>query len=294
MDSLNEDNNEIEHKRRMSSWRWEMSPMINDLDDIPIAAYDLIDVDYYRNKGANVMMSRGCVYDCSFCATKTIHGMGVRYKSKQRFYDEINHLVNELKFKTIMIQDDMIGAHKDRFFDMIDVLAQFKNQAKYLFPNGLAVTYTDEEMLDAYCEIGVERFLFSIESGTEYTMRHMVRKGKGVDLNKTKRLINYLRGKNKQVDANFILGFPGETVELMQKTIDYIHTLNLDWAFIFSALPLPGTRIFKDFCDQGIINKDKFDFDGLRHGRRTFDTPEISANNLEKLVYDANIHYNFF
>ncbi len=277
-----------------SSWRWQLSELIEDLDEVPVPAYDLLDISFYTSKGsAYIMSSRGCVYNCSFCATKTVHGMGMRYKSKKGFYKSIEYLVG-LGFKRINIQDDMVGVHKDIFFDMIDVLHEFKGKAKYLFPNGLNIKYNNEKTIDAFLSIGIETLIFSIESGSEYTMQNMVKKGAGVDLIKTKRLFRYIREKNKSAFANFIIGFPYETKDLMNETIDYIMSLDMDWCYINSALPIPGTKMLTDFVEMGVIDEKYFDFDNLRHGKRTFDTPEILAEDLENLVYDANIERNFF
>ena len=218
----------------------------------------------------------------------------MRYKSKDRFYDEIRYLVNDLGFREIDVVDDLVGAHRDRFFDMIDVLSEFKDSVKFDFSNGLHVGLHDEEMIDAYFDLGVRSLKFSVESGTEVSMKKMVKKGKGVDLVKARNLCKYIRTNGGSVELNFILGFPGETVELMEQTIDYIRSIEFDWAYIFCALPLPGTRIWKEFVRGGFIDEDTYDFDALRHGRRTFDTPEISAAKLEQLVYDANIDVNFF
>ena len=52
--------------------------------------------------------------------------------------------------------------------------------------------------------------------------------------------------------------------------------------------------MFNEFVERGIINPNNYDFDGVRLGRRTFDTSEISAEELENLVYDTNIDCNYF
>jgi radical SAM superfamily enzyme YgiQ (UPF0313 family) len=90
------------------------------------------------------------------------------------------------------------------------------------------------------------------------------------------------------------LGFPGETRELMQETVDYIETIDIDWVHFFAALPLPGSELFYQYVELGVVDPNNFDWDMSRYPLRNFDTKEISAKDLAELVYDVNIHTNFF
>ncbi|MBW1712210.1 MAG: cobalamin-dependent protein [Deltaproteobacteria bacterium] len=64
---------------------------IENLDDIPFPAYDLIDYDKYdltystadlgRLRGINIVSSRGCPFNCSFCSNTNIWGHKVRMRS---------------------------------------------------------------------------------------------------------------------------------------------------------------------------------------------------------------------
>ena len=54
---------------------------------------------------------------------------------------------------------------------MIDVLSEFKEDVEYDFSNGLHVGLHDEEMIDAYLDLGVKTLKFSVETGTEFSMK---------------------------------------------------------------------------------------------------------------------------
>lgn len=271
----------------------ELSPMIYDLENLPLPAFDLLDLDYYRKTiGGSLMFSRGCPFQCSFCASHTVHGRKVRFKSFGRIIAEFELLIKTNGFKKIVIEDDLFAADKKKFIAIADKIAKDYGSIKFLLPQGLSVAVLDEEIIDAMIKMGMDQASLAIESGSEYVQKNIIKKN--VSLTKARRILQYFRKKNFYIYTNFILGFPGETKELMQETLKFINSLDVDWVYIFRALPLPGSEIYNQLVEAGIINPDNFDWDGLRLGRRTYDTPEISAAELEEMVYDENIACNFF
>lgn len=279
----------------------EDSEIIQYLDLIGLPAYDLLDMDAYKRtsnklgRGAiSIMNERGCPFNCSFCATGTVHGKMIRNKSNDRIMKDILYLRNDEGFKRIIIQDDLFASKRQKFVELVALICENGLDQGHLFslPNGLSVAVLTEEIVDKICAIGVDFFRVAIESGSQYTQRNII--NKNVNLDKARKIINYIRTKDLPVETNFILGFPGETKELMQETVEYIDTIDVDWVHLFAALPLPGTKLFYQFADLGVIDPATFDWDMSRYPLRNFDTAEISAKELAELVYDVNIHTNFF
>lgn len=271
----------------------ELSPMLEHLDDIPMPAYDLLDIETYRKTiGASIMFTRGCIYQCSFCATRTVHGSRVRYKSPERVLQEFTHLIKDLNFTNIVIEDDLFAAKKKMFLELVDKLQSLTMPIRFSLPQGLSVGILDEEIIDAMIRLGVKEAALAIESGSPYTQKNIIHKN--VSLDKARKILEYFRKKDFLIYVNFILGFPNETRTLMDETIAFMKTLDVDWIYIFHALPLPGSLIYEQFIEMGVVTPGQFDWDGVRLGKRTFDTPEISASDLEALVYDTNIECNFF
>lgn len=271
----------------------EFSPLIMDLDELPFPAYDLLDLDVYRETvGASIMFSRGCCFKCAFCASHTIHGRKVRFKSNKRIYEEFLLLLQKYKFDKIIIEDDLFAANKKNFLEIAKKIIDLDLNVKYYLPQGLSVATLDEEIIDMMIKMKIDEASLAIESGSTYTQKHIIKKN--VDLDKARKLLDYFRSKDFFTYVNFILGFSRETKELMQETVDYIKTIDVDWVYFFHAIPLPGSDMYKDFISRGIIDPEKIDWDGVRLGRREFDTPEISAEDLKNLLYDTNIDCNFF
>ena len=271
----------------------ELSQVIENLDEIPIPAYDLLDIEAYKkNVGGSIMFTRGCPFKCTFCSSHTVHGREVRYKSNKRILSELQGLVKKYNFDKIIIEDDLFAINKQKFLELVDKIIEMNLKIKYFLPQGLSVAILNKEIIDAMIKMGIDEASLAIESGSSYTQKNIIKKN--VDLLKARFIIEYLREKGFRIYVNFILGFPGEKKELMQETIDFIKTIDVDWVFIFNAIPLRGSEMFQEFVEREIINPHNYDFDGVRLGRRTFDTPEISAEELENLVYDTNIDCNYF
>jgi radical SAM superfamily enzyme YgiQ (UPF0313 family) len=273
----------------------KIGSMIEDLDAIPMPAYDLLDIELYRSTktvGASLMVSRGCFFKCAFCAAHTVHGRKVRFKGNDRIIDELKYLVQDCGFSSITIEDDLFAANKEKFLYLADKIKNLKYSVKYYLPQGLSVAMLDKEVIDKMVEIGIDEASVAIESGSKFTQKKIIKKN--VPLQKARRVLGYLRQKDFFLYVNFILGFPGETRELMGESIEYMKELDTDWVFIFHAIPLPGSEIYDVLVANGQINPDTFDWDSVRLGKRSFDTPEITAEELETLVYDTNIEVNFF
>jgi anaerobic magnesium-protoporphyrin IX monomethyl ester cyclase len=278
----------------------QMSPMLQDLDLLPIPAYDLLDMELYISKDkVSAMFARGCPFKCTFCASPSVHGHELRDKTNPRILQELNYLIEHYRIDRqkvgvnrnhIMIQDDLIAARKTKFIELAKDLKKLK--LKFGLPNALCVDVFDEKLIDTVSDLGIDYFQFAIESGSEYTQKHLI--NKGVPLEKAKRLVKYTKSKDQRVFVSLILGVPNETKELMEESINYYRDLDVDWAYIFTALPLPGTKMFQQFLANGVMDEASFDWDGVRHGKRTFDTEEITAEELEILTYDTNIELNFF
>jgi len=271
----------------------ELSPMIQNLDELPLAAYELLDLEIYKKaKGVSLMFFRGCPFNCTFCASHTVHGRKLRFRSNAHILNDLKYVIENLGFKKVILQDDLLASQKDEFLALATKISEKYASIEFYFSNGFSVAVLDEEIIDAIIKMRADSIILAIESGSPYTQRNII--NKNVSLSKARRLIEYLWKKDIAIYTNFILGFPGETRELMQETIDFINQICVDWVLIFTALPLPGTKIYQEFISRGEIKPLQFDWNETRHGTRGFDTSEITGKALKELVYDTNIKVNFF
>lgn len=264
-----------------------------DINDLPRPAYDLIDMADYQKLGfASVMFGRGCPFSCFFCCVHSMYGRKVKYKDNERIIQELQYLHSNFGFDTFLIVDDFFPPVKPIFLDLVKKIKLLDFDFKFNILQGVSVSLLDEEIIDALISVGCKSFTLPIETGSEYTMKNII--NKNISFDHTRKILKILRDKGVEINVHFILGFPRETKELMQETIDFINSIDADWVYIFSALPLPGSRLLRELEETGVLDANKIDWDTFRFGLRCYDTPEISAKDLEELIYDTNIIRNFF
>ena len=92
------------------------------------------------------------------------------------------------------------------------------------------------------------------------------------------------------VRAFYIIGFVGETIEMMKETIQFALDLDIDWSEIKVFTPLVGSEMYNIAKEKGYLIADTSEH---VYGRCCIKTPEFTPEQVEKLRYDANIRINF-
>jgi anaerobic magnesium-protoporphyrin IX monomethyl ester cyclase len=103
-----------------------------------------------------------------------------------------------------------------------------------------------------------------------------------------------MRERKMKTKGFFIVGLPGETMEQINRTLDFAENLGLGWVGITIATPLPGSELYDKCVAEGYINPDTINFNELKYGYAQVNTAEFTAEEIQKLVYEANLRLNFF
>lgn len=285
--------------------RQESCPLIYDLDKIPLPAWDLIPMDEYVKGGrarsldkieqdyeATIVTTRGCPFRCTFCASWTVHGREMRYRSVPNVLQELRVLHDQFGVRSVIPEDDLFTVKKPRILALCEAVYQeFGGGLHFQFPNGLSVATLDADVLAAMRKMGMTVANIAIESGSDYVQRKIITKN--VNLERARGVVAAARALGIITRCYFILGFPGETREQIQETVDFAASLPADWCVFNIAAPLVGTEMFQQLTDRGEIGKD-FNWDDAFFHERTFDTPEITAEELKRVAQDANLRINFY
>ena len=283
-------------------------PQVDDLDALPFPDWDLIDMDLYiietakgmarhggryrENPSALIMTTRGCSFRCTFCASHTVHSRKVRFRSVENVMKEVFELNERYGVTTIVPEDDLFTANATKVIDLLKAFQEITiPNFQIQFPNALSVNTLHDEVMDNLIAAGMPVTQVAIESGSPYTQRHIIKKN--CNLDKARHVVRYLRDRDVIVRCNFIFGFPGETKELMQETLDYAKTLNADWCTFGVVVPLIGSEMYTQFVEMGYIEDDPETHSNVLYFNRAFDTKEISADELNDFAYQTNLEVNF-
>lgn len=191
--------------------------LISPPDLIPLPARNVLPGSK-RERNIWMMTSRGCPYNCSFCSASQFWKR-VRFFSPEYVLSEIKELIKVYNPKTINIVDDLFIANKSRFNQIMELILQEKINEKVEFTLLARPNLINEEICQQFKKMNVSLVSCGFESGSPRVLKS-IKQGLSVEDN-----INATRLLNKygiSVGAFFMMGMPGETVEDMQLTYNFI------------------------------------------------------------------------
>jgi tRNA A37 methylthiotransferase MiaB len=243
--------------------------------------YDLIDIEnYYQYGGVNpysryagkerafstVLANRGCRADCSFCGVRGFNGVGVRRRTARHIVDEIKYLVEHKGIRLIeWLDDDLLYGRKESA-ELFKLMAQeLPSDFRWIANNGVIAGAVNDEIMEWMAKSGCLAFKVGIESGNDAMLRKIRKPATKPGLRKAGEI--FKKYPEVFVSANFIVGFPGETVGEMLDSYDFAIELGWDWANYYICQPLPGTDIFDAFASMGDTRCDNTNFGVYNPGK---------------------------
>jgi anaerobic magnesium-protoporphyrin IX monomethyl ester cyclase len=183
--------------------------------------------------------------------------------------------------------DDMFNASKKRVLEFCAILKAKNWEISYTFPNGLRLNTIDEEMLRAMKQTGVYAFTVGIESGSQRILDLM---NKHLTLDLIREKVNLIHQSGIEVSGFFLIGFPSETREEMERTLSFAKSLPLKRAHFSNFLPLPGTAETNRLIASGEI--DATDRHDLAYSKVPYSPKGISKAELKSFQRRAFLEFH--
>ncbi len=278
----------------------ESAPFLSseDLDELPWPAFHRMDLETYFSgtqthgifkRGKRIlpiMSARGCPHRCTFCCR--VMGKKIRSRSVESVMTEIRFLVDTYGIDELFFEDDNFTIQRDRALEILHQLAAFRPPIYIKFANGIRADMVDKEILAAMKKARVYSLSFGIESGSTATLTRMK---KNLDLGKARENILLAKSMGFLVGANCIIGYPGETVQDAEESLDFFFSLPLDSMAIVNLVPFPGTEV-REMCErQGYLTEEAGDWDkyffSLNNPYVLIETPQLSKEELVRLIHKA-------
>lgn len=227
----------------------EPRPYIENLDELPFPAWHLFDwkayeSHLYASPSMWMITTRGCPFQCTFCLwPDTMCGRRQRYRSAMNVVDEIETLVNKYHVKEVRFDDDTFALKKSHVLGIADELMKRGLHKKVQWACFGHASQDDREIYEKIKAAGCFRIDFGIESGSQRILDSV---GKMLDIEKAKRTARICREIGLRFYCTFIVGFPGETAEDIEKSIALAIELDPDLIQVSNIVPYPGTRMYAD------------------------------------------------
>lgn len=267
---------------------------IEDLETIEQPAWELLQPQSYPHSPtvafakklptAPMLMSRGCLFPCTFCAAKKIYGKHFRFRSADSIIEEMKLLHEKYGINEIQVLDDNFLQRPDNARQVCEKIIQSRMNITWCLPNGARCDRVDRELAELLVRSGCYKLSIGIESGSQRVLDLMK---KMITIEKITEEVNLMHSVGMEITGHFIIGYPGETYEDAVASIKLAKKLPLTYAGFSCFIPLPGSRIGDELIEQGAITMEEFQTTSF-YSPKTAYTPHISAktiSNLKKRAY---------
>lgn len=242
----------------------KMMPL-TDINSIPYMDLDEIkEYHFYRPfdgklyKMLNFELSRGCIFNCSYCINITLKriysecGKYHREKTIERGIDELKYLVKRYDINFIRFWDEDFTLFK------VDYLLAFSKRYQkeiglpfLIYARPETVT---EEKIKILKTMGCKTFAMGIESGDEWIRKHVLNRY----ISDEELIKKFLLVKKHciRVSAYNMIGLPYENRDRIFKTIEMNRQCKTDASSVTFLEPYPATPIRKMCEDLGLVKEE--------------------------------------
>jgi len=272
-------------------------PIVEDLDNLPIPAYDLIDIQKYwklqsmtplpPRKYICLVTSRGCPYRCMWC--HSIFGKKIRMQSAEKLVEEIEWLINKYDVNEFEIVDDNFNFNKQRVIQFAELVKKKNLKLKFTFPNALRGDLISEEVAEALHSVGTYMSSFSLETGSPRLQKFTC---KNLDITKFLQGVELMVKKGIYANGYCMLGFPTETEEELKMTIDIATNSMLHTASFFTVIPFPGTPLFEWLKQNRPDKVKKINYNNVEYGSIKINLTDLPDEVFYK--YQRKAYIKFF
>ena len=266
-------------------------PFIENLDELPYPAYDLVDMEQYLNpkkigyrsfkeRAISMITSRGCPFNCCFCSVHLHMGRGFRAHSASYVLNHIEYVVDKFNVKNIFFEDDNLTLDLARFEAICDGVIEKKIKIGWETPNGVRADCLNLNLLKKMKQSGCQSVFFGVESGDQQILDNVI--CKSLDLKRVVEVAKICKDIGLKTGAFYIIGFPGEKKENMQRTVDFALRLKRDFdvgMHLFMATPSYGTRLYKECKKKGYI-QENLSWNAFAQARQPQGMPLISTEDF--------------
>ena len=236
---------------------------ILDLDLLPNPAFHLIPFERYNFTfevpgagllpAVNVITSRGCPFNCSFCATPINWGRRVRMRSPDKVVDEIEGLVRRYGVRIIFFYDDTFNADVHRVEAICDLL--LRRKLNVFWKCDVRMDLMTRPLLAKMKQAGLFHLSFGLEAGSERVRNEVV--NKKIDIRDFHNLVRWCNELEVVPNVFFIFSHPTETWAEAQETIRLIEEYRDRIEGSVAILHVyPGTPLERTAKERGVLPAD--------------------------------------
>ena len=228
----------------------EINTEIRNLDDYPYPAFDLVPNLRYLC----IMTSRGCPFNCSFCAQEHIAAT-FSQRNPDRVLEEIIYHWQKYKLRDFAFYDDALFINKEQHIKVIlRKLIERKLPIRFHTPNGLFTGDIDEELAHLLFQTNFKTIRLSFETSNEGRRKDMSNKISNEGMQMAVHNLVKAGYSASDLEAYVIMGLPDQNLDEILESIIFVNNLGVQ-VRMASYSPIPKTRDFNRAVKSGIISE---------------------------------------
>jgi anaerobic magnesium-protoporphyrin IX monomethyl ester cyclase len=226
---------------------------IRELDDLPFPAWDLVDVERYRDLwlerhgyySMNMVTTRGCPYHCNWCA-KPIWGQRYNSRSPENVVAELAWLKTTYHPDHIWFTDDIMGLKPGWLRRFAELAEEHDARVPFKSLHRADLVVRGDTARDL-ARAGAKTVWIGAESGSQKILDAME---KGTRVEQIYEATRLLRAAGIEVGFFLQFGYPGETRDDIRQTFRMVRDCRPDDIGMSVSYPLPGTKFYQIVRDQ--------------------------------------------
>jgi radical SAM superfamily enzyme YgiQ (UPF0313 family) len=196
-----------------------------------------------------IQTTRGCPWDCDFCAASKLFGPRYRVKPVERVLREVDAVRALWRRPFIEFADDNTFVHKPWSRELLRALVG--REIRYFTETDVSVA-EDEELLDLLYPSGCRQVLIGFESSSRAGLEGMDRAGwKARQFRRYYEAIDRIQSRGVSVCGCFIVGLDSDTPAIFDELREFIERSQLLEVQITLLTPFPGTRLYRRLEAEG-------------------------------------------
>jgi len=245
----------IAYKFNGQTFKNKIRPQIEDLDNLPLPVFDLFPMEIYikrtplldfdlSKRTYSVTTGRGYPFKCNYCSSIFDD---LRIRSVDNVIKEIIYVKEKYHINSLTFSDELFALNKKRACEFIERLKHLKLS----WSCQVRVDIVDYELMKAMKKAGCVAIGFSLGSGSPKILRNM---DKSVTPEQQEEALKAAIKAGLKIKTELIFGYPGETKETVEETINFMKKVGYPGGAEFSvATALPGTQLYDYALQKGYI-----------------------------------------
>lgn len=267
----------------------EDRPFIQNLDHISFPSRELLNNSLYKAPIAlggikpftSILATRGCPYNCHFCSLTKMWSRRQRRRSVDNVLDEIEELYKNYRVRSISFVDDLLVLNREWAIELCRGMCKRGLNKKIIWDCCGRIKLMTPELLRELKRAGCRCINYGIEFGNQ-RMLDFVRKGFKID--DVRRTISMTNKAGIPVKGLFMMGYPTETKDTLQDTINLAKSLKMDFLTVSIVAPYPGTDLYKYCLEHNMLE----DLDWIDIMQLRYKAIKLEHLSLEEVIEYSN------